>query len=359
MAARLPRPGRGRRPLVGHDHLGQGPASRWAGPTISASTSRSGTAGPRGGSGRAGAIRATSGASRTPALREGSACFWHAAESPEPPPRRAGSGGSAAGARGRSGAPTPWRGSARTRICGAPWSWTTRSHAPGRWPTWWPWRPGSRRPPSSRRACGRWRTASGGRSPLRARRRRADARLHAVAARMTVPQRVAALLHTGPGNATLHDDICRGLTPAGWAELRRCCARVDQLNATARVCLTRAGSAIDMLLGIAYRRSTTTLLAILAEDLQDALDGWQPRRGRTRRALGAAGAGRGLGAPRRHRAPGGGRRAGTRRRRDAPAPLTSLPFPRASPSPRCPHRSAGRRPRALGRGAGRLVADGT
>ena len=75
MAARLPRAGRDRRALVGHDHLGEGPlpsgrrtASRWAGPTISGSTSRSGTAGPRGPpvSGTAGAIRATSGPSRAP-----------------------------------------------------------------------------------------------------------------------------------------------------------------------------------------------------------------------------------------------------------------------------------------------------
>ena len=77
-------------------------------------------------------------------------------------------------------------------------------------------------------------------------------------------------------------------------------------------------------------------------------------RGRARRALGAAGAGRGRGAPRRHHAPGGGRHAGTLRRRDAPAPLAPLPFPRASPSPRCPQRSAGRRPRHLVRRRYRL-----
>ena len=90
-----------------------------------------------------------------------------------------------------------------------------------------------------------------------------ERRLHKVWARMTVPQRVAALLAAGPGNTAVYDDIGRGLTPAGWAAFRRCCARVDQLNATARVCLTRAESGIDMLQWIAYRRSTTPLLAIL------------------------------------------------------------------------------------------------
>ena len=61
---------------------------------------------------------------RAPTLREGSQCFWHAPESRQrTPPRRAGWGGCAAGARGRSGAPTAWRGSARTRICSASWSW--------------------------------------------------------------------------------------------------------------------------------------------------------------------------------------------------------------------------------------------
>ena len=43
------------------------------------------------------------------------------------PPRRAGWGGCAAGARARSGAPTPWRGSARARICSASWSWRWRT----------------------------------------------------------------------------------------------------------------------------------------------------------------------------------------------------------------------------------------
>ena len=107
-----------------------------------------------------------------------------------------------------------------------------------------------------------------------------ERRLRRVTTRMTVRQRVAALLAAGPGNTAVYDDIGRGLTPAGWAAFHRDCARLDQLNATARACLARAESGIDMLQWIAYRRSTTTLLAILVEGLQDALDGWQPRHGR-------------------------------------------------------------------------------
>ena len=107
-----------------------------------------------------------------------------------------------------------------------------------------------------------------------------ERRLRTVATRMTVRQRVAALLAAGPGNTAVSDDIGRGLTPAGWAELHRYADRLDQLNATVRACLTRAESEIDMLQWIAYRRITTTQLAILVESLQDALDGWQPRHGR-------------------------------------------------------------------------------
>ena len=107
-----------------------------------------------------------------------------------------------------------------------------------------------------------------------------ERRLRTVATRMTVRQRVAALLAAGPGNTAVYDDIGRGLTPAGWAELHRYADRLDQLNATVRACLTRAESEIDMLQWIAYRRITNTQLAILVESLQDALDGWQPRHGR-------------------------------------------------------------------------------
>ena len=156
---------------------------------------------------------------RAPALRAGSACFWHAAETREAAAEARRLGGCAAGARGRSGAPTPWRGSARAPICSGSWSWRWRwrtrwswrtpSRARGRSRSWCPWRPGSRRPPRGRRACGRWRTACGGRRPMRDRERR----LRRVTTRMTVRQRVAALLAAGPGNTAVYDDIGRGLTP--------------------------------------------------------------------------------------------------------------------------------------------------
>ena len=144
---------------------------------------------------------------------------------PRRPPKRGGWAACAAGAKGRSGAPTPWRGSARARICGASWSWRWRTRwswrtpslARGRSRIWCPWRPGSRRPASGRRACGRWRTACGGRLPMRDRERR----LRRVTTRMTVRQRVAALLAAEPGNTAVYDDIGRGLTPAGWAAFRR------------------------------------------------------------------------------------------------------------------------------------------
>ncbi len=111
-----------------------------------------------------------------------------------------------------------------------------------------------------------------------------ERRLRTVATRMTVRQRIAAMLAAGPGNTAVYDDIGRGLTPAGWAELHRYADRLDQLNATVRACLTRAESEIDMLQWIAYRRITNTQLAILVESLQDALDGWQPRHGRAEAA---------------------------------------------------------------------------
>ena len=111
-----------------------------------------------------------------------------------------------------------------------------------------------------------------------------ERRLQRVTTRMTVRQRVAALLAAGPGNTAVYDDIGRGLTPAGWAAFRRYADRLDHLNATVRACLAQAESEIDMLQWIAYRRITNTQLAILVESLQDALDGWQPRHGRAEAA---------------------------------------------------------------------------
>ena len=221
---------------------------------------------------------------RAPALRAGSACFWHAPESREAAAEARRLGGlRAADARGRSGAPTPWRGSARARICSASWSWRWRtpsswrtpSRARGPWPAWWPSRPGSRRPASGRRACGRWRSASGGRPPMRDRERR----LHTVAARLTVPQRVAALLAADPDIAPLPDDIGRGLTPATRAAFHRAAERIDRLHATTRDGLAQVESGITLLGELAERHRTTALCALLATDLEDRLEPCSPRRG--------------------------------------------------------------------------------
>ena len=106
-----------------------------------------------------------------------------------------------------------------------------------------------------------------------------ERRLHTVATRMTVRQRVAALLAAGPEGTALHDDIGRGLTPAGWAELRRYAERVDQLNATARDGLARAASAITACQTVASMFATARLAVVLGEQLEDTLDVCSPRRG--------------------------------------------------------------------------------
>ena len=100
-----------------------------------------------------------------------------------------------------------------------------------------------------------------------------------VGARMTVRQRVAALLAAGRDGTALPDDIGRGLTPAGWAAFRRDCARLDQLNATVRACLARAESAITACQTVAGMFATARLAVVLGEQLEDALDYWSPRRG--------------------------------------------------------------------------------
>ena len=101
---------------------------------------------------------------------------------------------------------------------------------------------------------------------MRARERR----LRTVATRMTVRQRVAALLAAGPDRAAPHDDIGRGLTPAGWAELRRYGERVDRLNATARDCLARAESGITACQTVAGMFATARLSVVLGEQLEDS-----------------------------------------------------------------------------------------
>ena len=118
-----------------------------------------------------------------------------------------------------------------------------------------------------------------------------ERRLHKVATRMTVPQRVAALLAAGPGTAPLPDDIGRGLTPATGAAFHRAAERIDQLRATTRDGLAHVESQITLLGVIADRHRTSAVLAILWGSLEYRIEDWSPRRGRgasADRALGKA-----------------------------------------------------------------------
>ena len=107
-----------------------------------------------------------------------------------------------------------------------------------------------------------------------------ERRLHTVAVRMTVPQRVAALLAADPDSAPLPDDIGRGLTPATWAAFHRAAERIDRLRATTRAGLAQVESRITLLGELAERHRTTVLCALLAVDLEYRLEAWAPRRGR-------------------------------------------------------------------------------
>ena len=106
-----------------------------------------------------------------------------------------------------------------------------------------------------------------------------ERRLRRVTTRMTVRQRVAALLAAGRDGTAGPADIGRGLTPAGWAAFRRDCARLDQLHAPVRACLVRADGTIDVLGLLAGWLATIRLTAAMADQLDDALDVWPPRRG--------------------------------------------------------------------------------
>ena len=106
-----------------------------------------------------------------------------------------------------------------------------------------------------------------------------ERRLRRVTTRMTVRQWVAAMLAAGPGNTAVYDDIGRGLTPAGWAELHRYAERLDQLNATARDCLARAASGITDCQTVASMFATARLSVVLGEQLENTLDIWSLRRG--------------------------------------------------------------------------------
>ena len=106
-----------------------------------------------------------------------------------------------------------------------------------------------------------------------------ERRLHTVATRLTVRQRVVALLAAEPGDDALRDSLWRGLTPGERAAFRRDCARLDHLDATAHLCLARAEFQVGALETVAGWFATVRLGAVLAESLQDALDFGEPRRG--------------------------------------------------------------------------------
>ena len=106
-----------------------------------------------------------------------------------------------------------------------------------------------------------------------------ERRLHTVATRLTVRQRVVALLAAEPGDDALRDSLWRGLTPGERAAFRRDCARLDHLDATAHLCLAWAECQVGALETVAGWFATVRLGAVLAESLQDALDFGEPRRG--------------------------------------------------------------------------------
>ena len=115
------------------------------------------------------------------------------------PPKRAGWAACAAGARGRSGAPTPWRGSARARICSGSWSW--------RWRTRWSWRTPSRAPQDRRGRRGRQgggrpsdqRYAAAGCGPTKGRWRKESCRF--VLTQTAWPSQISRSVLRPPGNA--------------------------------------------------------------------------------------------------------------------------------------------------------------
>ena len=99
-----------------------------------------------------------------------------------------------------------------------------------------------------------------------------ERRLHTVATRLTVRQRVVALLAAEPGDDALRDSLWRGLTPGERAAFRRDCARLAHLDATAHLCLAWAECQVGALETVAGWFATVRLGAVLAESLQGALD---------------------------------------------------------------------------------------
>ena len=106
-----------------------------------------------------------------------------------------------------------------------------------------------------------------------------ERRLHKAATRLTVRQRVVALLAAEPGDDALRGSLWHGLTPGDRAAFRRDCDRLDHLDATAHLFLARAVSQVGTLKTVAGWFATVRLGAVLAESLQDALDCGEPPRG--------------------------------------------------------------------------------
>ena len=92
-----------------------------------------------------------------------------------------------------------------------------------------------------------------------------ERRLHTVATRLTVRQRVVALLAAEPGDDALRASLWRGLTPGERAAFRRDCARLDHLDATAHLCLAQAACQVGALEAVAGWFATVRLGAGVPE----------------------------------------------------------------------------------------------
>ena len=108
-------------------------------------------------------------------------------------------------------------------------------------------------------------------------RRSRAARLDAVAARLTVSQRLAALL-ADPESPAVHHIIRQGLTPAERATLRSACDRVVYLRITSHACLLRVEGAIPILQWAGLWLSTVRETATTADQLEAALASSHRRR---------------------------------------------------------------------------------
>ena len=111
-----------------------------------------------------------------------------------------------------------------------------------------------------------------------------ERRLRDVGARMTVRQRVAALLEAGPRTAPAHDDIWRGLEPGEYVALQRYCDRLNQLDSMASDTLAQVASALRE-----YRMTHALSwsggrMVDTADELEWTLDAWSSQRPTVRKA---------------------------------------------------------------------------